>query len=270
MEAARKVFVTQSTVSMRIKVLEDQLGKTLFDRGKSGATLTPAGAQFHKHAVSIIRVWEQARLEIALPEGFQSSLTIGGQYSLWDGFLLDCLAGMRAAMPKVAIRAQTAVSSVLMNRLLEGSLDIGVMYTPEVRPGFKIELIFEEHLVLVSNHTKAAHSQEYVYVDWGPEFRADHSINFPDLATPPIYMELGSLGLQYLLEHGGSGYFPRRQVAAYLEAGALQEMENEPVFTYPAYAVYPEGTNDSGLACAMSTMRKLAGRFTRTGSLTHS
>ncbi|HMB47704.1 MAG TPA: LysR family transcriptional regulator [Afifellaceae bacterium] len=45
-EAARRVFVTQSTVSMRIKQLEQELGRKLFERSKGGARLTPSGAQF--------------------------------------------------------------------------------------------------------------------------------------------------------------------------------------------------------------------------------
>jgi DNA-binding transcriptional LysR family regulator len=102
-EAANRVFVTQSTVSMRIKSLEQQLGKTLFERSKAGATLTPAGAQFHKHAVAMVRVWAQARLEVALPAGYQAALMVGGQYSLWDGFLLEWLARMRAKAPDMVL-----------------------------------------------------------------------------------------------------------------------------------------------------------------------
>lgn len=45
-DAARKMNITQSTVSGRIKSLEDMLGRPLFQRSKSGAELTNAGEQF--------------------------------------------------------------------------------------------------------------------------------------------------------------------------------------------------------------------------------
>ncbi len=45
-EAGRKMNVTQSTVSARIKTLEDLFGRPLFVRSKNGATLTAAGDQF--------------------------------------------------------------------------------------------------------------------------------------------------------------------------------------------------------------------------------
>lgn len=259
-EAAKRVFVTQSTVSMRIKSLEERLGKMLFERSKAGATLTPAGAQFHKHAVAMVRVWEQARLEVSLPEGYQAALTVGGQYSLWDGFLLDWLARMRERAPDIALRTQAGFSSVLMQRLVEGTLDLGVMYTPESRPGFELEMLFEEELVLVSSETRppGKPGKNYIYIDWGPEFRADHSLNFPDLSTPGLYMELGSLSLKYLLENHASGYFPRRLVAAHLQEGRLKLVTQAPAFHYPAYVVYPVDGDPRVLGLALKIMRKIA------------
>lgn len=259
-EAAKRVFVTQSTVSMRIKALEERLGKTLFARSKAGATLTPAGAQFHKHAQAMVRVWEQARLEVALPSGYQAALTVGGQYSLWDGFLLDWLARMRVKAPDIAFRTQIGFSNALMQRLIEGTLDIGVMYTPQSRPGFEVEMLFEEELVLVSSETRppAKPGRNYVYIDWGPEFQADHSLNFPDRSTPSLYMELGSLSLKYLQENQASGYFPRRLVASHLEAGRLKLVTQAPAFHYPAYVVYPTDSDRQLQALILKTMRKVA------------
>jgi LysR family transcriptional regulator, flagellar master operon regulator len=259
-DAAQRVYVTQSTVSMRIRSLEQRLGKTLFERSKAGATLTPAGAQFHKHALAMVRVWEQARLEVALPAGYQAALTVGGQYSLWDGFLLEWLARMRAKAPDIALRTQSGFSNVLMQHLVEGTLDIGVMYTPQRRPGFELEMLFEEELVFVSSERRpASHpGKNYIYVDWGPEFQADHSLNFPDLSTPGLYMELGSLSLTYLLENRASGYFPKRLVVAHLEAGRLRLVAHAPVFHYPAYAVYPSNGDPDVLDLALKTMRKVA------------
>jgi DNA-binding transcriptional LysR family regulator len=259
-EAAARVFVTQSTVSMRIKALEEQLGKILFARSKAGATLTPAGIQFHKHALAMVRIWEQARLEVALPAGYQAALTVGGQYSLWDGFLLDWVARMRTKAPQIALRTQAGFSNVLMQHLVEGTLDLGVMYTPESRPGFELEMLFEEELVLVSSETRPSGKpgKNYIYIDWGPEFGADHSLNFPDLSTPGLYMELGSLSLNYLLQNHASGYFPKRLVLSYLEEGALKLVKQAPVFHYPAYVVYPTDGNPELFDVALKTMKKVA------------
>ena len=261
-EAAKRVFVTQSTVSMRIKSLEEQLGKMLFQRSKVGATLTPAGIQFQKHALAMVRVWQQARLEVSLPEGYRAALTVGGQYSLWDGFLLKWLARMRSKSPTIAIRTQVGFSDVLMQRLVDGTLDLGVMYTPQSRPGFKVEMLFEEELVLVSSEPRPSSKLgvNYLYIDWGPEFRADHSLNYPDLSTPALYMELGSLGLKYLLENRALGYFPKRLAADHLETGVLRLVPGAPAFRYPAYAVYPTERDADLMDSALRNLRNIASR----------
>ncbi len=240
-EAANRVFVTQSTVSARIKTLEDRLGKILFTRGKSGAALTPAGVQFQRHAQAMVRVWEHARLEIALPEGYEAAFTIGGQYSLWDGFLLDWLAVMRSRSPEIAIRAQLGFSDTLMQELVDGILDLGVMYTPQGRPGFEVELLFEDELILVSCDPQTAElpPDNYVMIDWGPEFRADHTLNFPKISVPGTYLELGSLSLQYLVNTKSAGYVPRRLVVDLLRDSRIYHVRRAPTFSYPAYAVYP-------------------------------
>ena len=116
----------------------------LFERSKAGAFPTAAGTQFQKHALAIVRVWEQARLEVSLPSGYRAALTVGGQVSLWDGFLLEWLSRMRATAPQIAIRTELGFSATLMQRLVEGTLDFGVMYTPQSRPGFELEQLFEE------------------------------------------------------------------------------------------------------------------------------
>lgn len=258
--AGSRVFVTQSTVSKRIASLEDELGKPLFERNKAGSTLTPAGAQFQRHAVAMVRVWEQARLEIALPEGYQAALTVGGQYSLWDGFLIDWLSMFRSKSPDIAIRTQLGFSAALMQRLIDGTLDIGVMYTPTARPGFEIEMLFQEELVLVTSGLAQSTrpGPNYVYVDWGPEFQADHSLNFPELSTPGIYMELGSLGLKYVLENEASGYFPNRLIEPHLASGSLKLVPGAPKFDYPAYVVFPTEGDTKFLRPALDCLHDIA------------
>ena len=78
-EAAGRLHVTQSTVSTRIRALEQDLGRLLFIRNKAGAVLTPAGVQFQRHAVAIIRIWEEARQDAAVPSGHTALLRIGGE-----------------------------------------------------------------------------------------------------------------------------------------------------------------------------------------------
>src|SRR5258708_32799511 len=170
--AAERLHVSQSTVSTRIHTLEQNRGCTLFVRNKAGTTLTPAGRQFQRHASTLVRTVEQARHDIGIPKGFSGTLVIGGRIGLWEEYLLRWLPLMQASNPEISIRAESALEPEIMQGLVEGRIDIGVMYTPQSRPGLKVELLFEEHLLLVStdpvNHTEPQSS--YHLLDSGPEF----------------------------------------------------------------------------------------------------
>src|SRR3546814_20516530 len=58
--AAERLHVTQSTVSTRIRTLEQSLGCPLFVRHKAGAAMTDAGRRFQKHAIMLVRPLERS------------------------------------------------------------------------------------------------------------------------------------------------------------------------------------------------------------------
>jgi LysR family transcriptional regulator, flagellar master operon regulator len=258
--AADRLHVSQSTVSTRIHTLEDQLGCTLFVRNKAGTTLTSAGRQFQRHAATLVRTIEQARHDIGIPEGFSGTLVVGGRIGLWEEFLLRWLPLMKEARPEISIRAESGLEPELMQGLIEGRTDIGVMYTPQSRPGLKIEQLFEEKLILVSTDPKAKPKPQpgYVYVDWGPEFYARHSACFPNFVGPSLSANIGWLGLQHVLENGGSGYFPKRIVLPLLKAKRLSLIAGAPEFSMPAYVVYPLEYDRDLFGGALEIMRQVA------------
>src|SRR3954452_21152328 len=245
--AAERLHVSQSTVSTRIHTLEEQLGCTLFVRNKAGTTLTPAGRQFQRHASALVRTVEQARHDVGIPKGFSGTLAVGGRIGLGEEYLVRWLPMMQTANPEISIRAESALEPELMQGLVEGRIDIGVMYTPQSRPGLKVELLIEEQLVLVSTNPKSdPEPQEgYVYVDWGTEFYARHSAVLPNFAGPALSANIGWLGLQHVLANGGSGYFAHRIVEPLLKARRLHLVAGAPEFSMPAYVVHPVDRQDA-------------------------
>jgi DNA-binding transcriptional LysR family regulator len=245
--AARRLNVTQSTVSMRIKALEENLGRSLFVRNRAGASLTPAGQQFQRYATGVMALWSQAQLDVALPAGLSAGLTLGAQYSLWDGLLDAWLSDFSAAFPDVALRGEVGQADQLMARLAAGELDLVALYAPEARSGVVIAPWFVDEMVLVasSRRSKAPYSDDYLYVDWGPDFQAAHAATYPDCATPRLFLQLGAIALPHLLRGGGAGYFPRRLVRQALGERRLFEV-NRPVFHRQAYLAYPEALAGEG------------------------
>jgi LysR family transcriptional regulator, flagellar master operon regulator len=263
--AAERLHVTQSTVSARIHTLEAQLGCTLFVRNKAGTTLTPAGRQFQKHASTLVRTVEQARHDVGVPRGFRGALTVGGRFGLWEQLLLGWLPLMREIAPDLSVRAEIGSDAELMQGLVEGRLDIGVMYTPQSRPGLKVEPLLEERLVLVSSDPARLPQPGagYIYIDWGPEFYARHAASFPEFVGPALTANIGWLGLQYILQNGGAGYFPLRLARPYLDDRRFGAVPGAPEFSLPAYLVYPVDGDAAILGAALEGIRRIAAAETR-------
>jgi DNA-binding transcriptional LysR family regulator len=242
LRAADRLHVTQTTVSARIRTLEEELGRQLFIRNRNGAQLTPAGHEFERYAQAFVQVWERARHELAMPPGRTSVIAIGGELSLWNPLLLDWLVWMKKSKPEVALHAHVGLPDQLMDELRTGVLDVAILYAPKLMPGFKVELVEEEELILVRTVDKegdTGKSREYVEVDWGPLFAAQHGTGAA-FGEPGLQVGLGPLGLSYILRAGGMGYFRRGVATPFIDAGELEAVAGAPEYTYPAYAVYSE------------------------------
>jgi DNA-binding transcriptional LysR family regulator len=264
--AAERLHVTQTAVSVRVQTLEELLGGKLFVRSKAGATLTAAGEQFLRYAPLLVQLWERARHQVAAPPGVREVLSLGGELSLWNPFLLDWLVWMRRSTPQLGVRAQVRLPEELMSQVAEGVIDIAVMYAPQQRPGLKIELLMKEKLVLVTTARKKSgkpRAEDYVFVDWGPDFAAHHNLSFPQLSNPGTYVDLGPLALQFILSAGGSGYFRTQAVAPYLRNGRLKLVRGAPEFMFPAYAVYAEAADPKIVAPALAGLRHVAAAATK-------
>ncbi len=259
LEASNRLHVTQSTVSARIQHLEADLGARLFVRNRAGATLTPAGRRFLQHAKTLVLTVEQARHDVGLPSRYRASVRIGGRIALWEGFLPRWVGWMRAAAPDVSIRSEIGFEEDLMRRLVEGTLDICLMYTPSHAPGLVVEHLFDETLVMVSSNPKTQWPDEnYIYVEWGPGFYAKHRESFPDLSRPPQVVNIGWLGVQLILANGGSCFLPIRMAQPFIDAGQIHRVRNGPEFTHPAYMVFPREADSEVQRQALHGLRELA------------
>jgi len=260
LEAAHHLHLTQSTVSARIRRLEDELGVRLFVRNRAGATLTPAGRRFMEHAKRLVLTADQALDEVGLPERYRATLRVGGRIALWEGFLPTWVGWMRTHARDVVIRSEIGFEEDLMRRLIEGTLDIGLMYTPSHAPGLVVEQLFDETLVLVSSRPDdQGPGEDYIYIEWGPGFYAQHAQAYPNIERPPQVANIGWLGVQLILTNGGSCFLPERMAAEFIDTGRLHVVVGSPRFRHPAYAVYPQESDNPVMAQAIDGLRELAG-----------
>lgn len=258
--ASERLFVTQSAVSLRIQRLEDSLGKPLFTRSKAGAELTPAGREFEHYALSLIRIWEESRQQIAIPEGFTRSISIGAQYSLWPRLGFRMIDRLREVAPDLSVRGELGMPDRLTRMLIEGTIQLGLLYTPQLRPGLIAEAVMEEELVLVATWPDARldHLPGYVFVDWGPEFVHAHALELPALTNPGLTLALGAMAADFIVRRKGAAYLPARYVKRYLDEERLYLVPDAPAFPYPVWAVWREDLEPDVAEAAKSALRHVS------------
>jgi len=242
-KAADNLFITQSTVSARIRQLEDEVGAPLFIRARNDIQLTAAGQRLLKYAESILITWNRARQEIAIEEKDRTPLTIAGLPSLWDIMLQDWLQTTGGDNPDLMIHAEALASDIITRRLLDGTVDIGFMFEAPQVSTLQITEIATIPLIMVSSDSnrtvEQALQERYILVDWGTSFATAHARHFPEMPAPALRMGLGRMARDYLLVRGGSAYIAEPMVTAHLKKGKLHKVKGTPVIERTANAVYP-------------------------------
>lgn len=248
--AAANLHLTQTAVSARIRVLEDQLDRKLFIRNKSGARMTPAGEQFFRFATSLVQIWDRARQSVALAPGQPTIVIAGVDLSQWSPLMRHWLLWMRAQCPDIAISVHVDAPDRLMDQVQEGALDIAILYAATPKPGVVAELLLEERLVLVRTmpFDRPLAPADWIHVGWGDEFQTSFQAAFPDLEPRGVSIDYGPLALDYALAQGGCGYFRRSMVQPLLDQGRLALVPDSPEFSYPSYMLHSTRADEGVMA----------------------
>ena len=258
--AAERLNVAQTTVSARIRTLEQRLGRPLFVRNKGGASLTPAGEQFLRYAPTFVQLWQRMRQQVAVPPGHRSLLTIGGEVTLWQPLVLDWALWMRRSLPDIALRVHVDVPQDLINQVAAGLVDAAVMYAPPHRPGLKIDLLLDEKLVLVATDPEVGtvDAAGLCLRGLGPGIRAGVRLELSRRPQPRTLRQPRSTRARATsLQPAGPAYCRMRTVEPYLAAGRLYLVPGMPQFSYPIYAVSSSDADESLLGPALAGLREV-------------
>jgi len=147
--AAEACFVSQPTLSAQLKKLERELGVTLVERSRSGAILTAAGDAVVEHARAVLRETSDIR-DIArrAADPGAASLRIGLFPTLGPYLLPHVVGAVRDRFPKLELLLVEEKTEVVLSRLGDGGLDVGVLALPVHDPGLHVEPLFTEDFLL--------------------------------------------------------------------------------------------------------------------------
>ena len=143
--AAEKCFVSQPTLSVAVKKLEDELGVILFERGQSEITVTPAGEPIIRQAEKVLA--EAARIkELADTAGdpLAGPLRIGAIYTIGPYLLPRLVPLLRERAPQMPLILQENFTAKLIEALKNNELDVAIVALPIEEPGLVAQAVYEE------------------------------------------------------------------------------------------------------------------------------
>lgn len=258
-KASENLYITQSTVSARIKALEERLNRELFTRKRDGVALNNGGRAFYPYALSVVKTWQQAQHEISLPEGIDNLVSLGIPVHYWNTLYSDWLHWMNENAKEIATRIQSDYSIYLLHELREGLLDLALVFEPQHAPGLCFEALFNEPLVLVSSKERtvgATQEEGYIYVDWGHQFQDQHNREYPQVPHHRIKVALESQALEQILKWGGSAYLARSTAQSLLDEKKLHLVKDAPEFNLTIYlAVLESKKNHSEVIKAIEGLK---------------
>lgn len=147
--AARGLGVAQPSVSKQVRLLEEELGTTLFHRTRGNLTLSPAGEAFLPWARQVVTDLaagvEEAREIGGLRRG---RISVGATPSITTAILPHALGRFHAAYPGIELKLHEAGSRDLVRELVQGSLDVALVILPVTHRSLETSALLREELVV--------------------------------------------------------------------------------------------------------------------------
>ncbi|WP_432721070.1 LysR substrate-binding domain-containing protein [Jeongeupia wiesaeckerbachi] len=149
--AAASCFVSQPTLSVAVKKLEDELGVTLFERAAGEVTLTPNGERIVEQAQ---RVLEEVQVIKQLAEQGKDPLAgplrLGIIYTISPYLLPHLIPDLRERAPQMQILLEENYTSRLAEMLKQGEIDVAIVAEPFHEAGIATLPVYDEPFVVAT------------------------------------------------------------------------------------------------------------------------
>lgn len=124
--AAKKLFMTQPSISQAVKELEEYYGVLLFERLSRRLYVTESGEILYKYATHIIKLVDELEDNLK-EEAFQEKLTIGANYTVGTALVHEYIDKFKNLYPDAEIRVVINKAPVLIEMLRKNQLDLALI-----------------------------------------------------------------------------------------------------------------------------------------------
>ena len=194
--AASKCFVSQPTLSIGVKRLEDELGVTLFERSKTGVHLTAIAEQLVDKARNILQEADSFKeLSDYVKDPFLNPLRLGAIYTIGPYLFPALLPELKAAEPRLKLYIEESFTGTLRQMLKQGQLDAIIVSLPFKEPDVNVHELYTEpfEVLLPASHPwntqmsippKQLHTENVLLLSEGHCFREQVIEACPELSHP--------------------------------------------------------------------------------------
>lgn len=179
--ASQKLFVTQPTITVNIRNLEERYQVALFDRTPRGMALTPFGTILYEKARIIARLEHQTEREIARRRDQAAETTsVGCGHAWWTPFVREAVDDITTKRPHASVHVETGSNLHCMWKLLAGEIMVSIGHQiPNLDPGIgaEFQMLF---------YVEDAHYVAKGHPLLGRKCARKDMIEFPSINSVPI------------------------------------------------------------------------------------
>ncbi|KVG29873.1 LysR substrate-binding domain-containing protein [Burkholderia diffusa] len=208
--AADVLHIVQPAVSRQLKLLEEDVGIALFERGRYGMELTESGEILAEHARRALLELDRARAEIQPSDARISGVvTIGLLPSTADLLAGPLLTAVKVRHPSVSLRVSVGYAGHLRDWLESGEIDATLLYNPKATPTIQVQPLLGESLCVVGPRSS--------------NLSPDRPLTLADIATWPMVLPSAPHGIRNMLEQARPGAGATLDVVAETNAMSVQK-----------------------------------------------
>ncbi|MBN3786619.1 LysR substrate-binding domain-containing protein [Burkholderia sp. Ac-20353] len=208
--AAEVLHIVQPAVSRQLKLLEEDVGISLFERGRYGMELTESGEILAEHARRALLELDRARSEIQ-PSDAQISgiVTIGLLPSTADLLAGPLLTEVKARHPAVSFRISVGYAGHLRDWLESGEVDATLLYNPKAAPTVQVQPLLTESLCVVGPPSS--------------QLSPERPVALADVVSWPMILPSSPHGMRNMLEQACPGTGTKLNVVVETNAMSVQK-----------------------------------------------
>ena len=234
-EAAKRLFVSQPSLTKAIKELEKEIGQPLFDRDNKHITLTHAGEHFYEYSQRFLELEEKMKMEINSCNTYSKIINIGCVNCIYNCHLKPHISQLMNKHTNICLNVILDHSRHLLNRLHDNSIDVCFSYLATNEISYKCIPYKTDEIIFVTNSqniqfSNGIHNGEILHLPIiYSKFMPKSGFDWIHDIFPPHYVFQFTISvikeiIPFLLQYPYYAFLPRKLIEKELKDGLLIEI----------------------------------------------